>query len=186
MSRGQHGEEQEQVQHLPSDRPGYGSAKYPPNALSGAARSSISCERYVLPNSACIGNSEPNSGSTVPFIVWGFFKLITPFIDPRTKEKLKFNEDLTQYVPKEQLVADLKGGELKFEYDHSTYWPALHKLCDEKRAEQKARWEAGGKQIGEFEDYLKGHSSHGVAASNASTEPAAEPNAGVEGTETKA
>ncbi|KAI3323294.1 CRAL/TRIO domain-containing protein [Xylariaceae sp. AK1471] len=98
----------------------------------------------------------------VPWVVWGFFKLITPFIDPLTKEKIKFNEDMTQYVPSEQLLADFKGGELPFEYDHSVYWPALQKLCSERRAERLRRWEAGGKQIGESEDYLKGHAPHGV------------------------
>ncbi|KAI5924249.1 cral trio domain-containing protein [Camillea tinctor] len=101
----------------------------------------------------------------VPWVVWGFFKLITPFIDPLTKEKLKFNEDMTQYVPKEQLWNEFGGGELQFEYDHSVYWPALHKLCEEKRAERIQRWEAGGKEIGETEDYLKGLIPHGVAHS---------------------
>ncbi|KAI1498489.1 cral trio domain-containing protein [Biscogniauxia marginata] len=101
----------------------------------------------------------------VPWVVWGFFKLITPFIDPLTKEKLKFNEDMTQYVPKEQLWTEFGGGELQFEYDHSVYWPALHKLSSERRAEWTRRWEAGGKQIGETEDYLKGHVPHGVSHS---------------------
>ncbi|KAI2641908.1 CRAL/TRIO domain-containing protein [Hypomontagnella submonticulosa] len=99
----------------------------------------------------------------VPFLVWGFFKLITPFIDPLTREKLKFNEDMTQYVPKEQLWAEFPGGELQFEYDHDVYWPALQRLYTEKRAERVRRWEAGGKQIGEKEDYLKGHDAEGVS-----------------------
>lgn len=100
-------------------------------------------------------------------MVWGFFKLITPFIDPLTKEKIKFNEDMTQYVPSEQLVKEYKGGELPFEYNHSVYWPALQKLSNERRAERVRRWEAGGKHIGELEDYLKGHASQGVAAAAA-------------------
>ncbi|KAI0471119.1 CRAL/TRIO domain-containing protein [Xylariaceae sp. FL0804] len=99
----------------------------------------------------------------VPWVVWGFFKLITPFIDPMTREKLKFNEDMAQYVPKEQLWTEFKGGQLEFEYDHSTYWPALQKLCAERHAESKRRWEAGGKQIGESEDYLKGGAPQGIA-----------------------
>ncbi|KAI0201127.1 CRAL-TRIO domain-containing protein [Astrocystis sublimbata] len=99
----------------------------------------------------------------VPWVVWGFFKLITPFIDPLTKEKLKFNEDVTQYVTPEQLATDIKGGRLPFEYDHSVYWPALNKLSDQRRAERRQRWEAGGKQVGESEDYLRGHAPHGVA-----------------------
>lgn len=97
----------------------------------------------------------------VPFIVWGFFKLITPFIDPLTREKLKFNEDMTQYVPKEQLWKEFNG-ELDFDYDHSTYWPALMKLCEERRAARTKRWEDGGKHIGELEDYLAGQLPHGL------------------------
>ncbi|KAI1432658.1 CRAL-TRIO domain-containing protein [Xylaria sp. CBS 124048] len=102
----------------------------------------------------------------VPWVVWGFFKLITPLIDPLTKEKLKFNEDMTQYVVPEQLVKDVKGGELPFEYNHSVYWPALQKLSDERRTARLQRWEAGGKQIGELEDYLNGHIQNGVASKN--------------------
>ncbi|KAI1464618.1 CRAL/TRIO domain-containing protein [Daldinia caldariorum] len=99
----------------------------------------------------------------IPWVVNGFFKLITPFIDPLTREKLKFNEDMTQYVPKEQLWSEFPGGELQFEYNHDIYWPALQRLCAEKRAKQLQRWEAGGKQIGEKEDYLKGHDPQGVS-----------------------
>jgi len=43
-----------------------------------------------------------------------------------------------------------------FEYDHATYWPALLKICEERRAQRKARWEKAGKQYGESETYLKG------------------------------
>ena len=111
--------------------------------------------------------TQTNKGITVPWVVWGFFKLISPFIDPLTTEKLKFNEDLTQYVTPEQLAKDIKGGQLPFEYDHSVYWPALMKLSDQRRAERRQRWEAGGKMIGESEDYLKDLAPHGVAGGNA-------------------
>ncbi|KAF4627404.1 hypothetical protein G7Y89_g10747 [Cudoniella acicularis] len=93
--------------------------------------------------------------TNVPWVVWGFFKLITPFIDPLTKEKLRFNEDLRLHVPPEQLWTNFQG-DLKFEYDHETYWPALVKLCEERHAEQKARWIKGGKIYGESEAYIKG------------------------------
>ncbi|EOO02249.1 putative cral trio domain-containing protein [Phaeoacremonium minimum UCRPA7] len=105
----------------------------------------------------------------VPWVVWGFFKLITPFIDPLTREKLKFNEDMRQYVPTEQLWTEFHG-DLEFEYEHSVYWPALQKLCQERREEKKKRWEAGGKQIGEHEDYLTGHDEFGVAGAPAKVE----------------
>lgn len=98
-------------------------------------------------------------------MVWGFFKLITPFIDPRTREKLKFNEDMTQYVPSEQLWSEYQDqGKLDFDYDHAEYWPALSKMCEEKRKERKERWIAGGKQIGESEDYLWGGAEPSIGA----------------------
>ncbi|KAF5027394.1 hypothetical protein F66182_471 [Fusarium sp. NRRL 66182] len=108
----------------------------------------------------------------VPWIVWGFFKIITPFIDPVTREKLKFNEDMKQYVPPEQLWSLDWGGDLDFEYDHATYWPALTELCRQKRENKLRRWEAAGKQIGESEDYLAGGtdvsaSGFRIGASNA-------------------
>ena len=99
----------------------------------------------------------------MPWVVWGFFKLITPFIDPLTREKLKFNEDMNQYVPTEQLWTEFNGQQ-EFEYDHSVYWPALLKLCNERREARKARWVAGGKLIGELEDYLSGHLGKGTGA----------------------
>lgn len=98
----------------------------------------------------------------MPWIVTGFFKLITPFIDPNTREKLKFNEDMSQYVPSEQMWTEFNGT-LEFEYDHSIYWPALHKLCGERREARWRRWIAGGQQIGESEDYLAGATEIGVA-----------------------
>lgn len=102
----------------------------------------------------------------VPFLVNGFFKLIKPLLDPVTKEKMKFNEDMKQYVPAEQLWTEFSDGNLKFEYDHAVYWPALMKLCETRREEQKKRWAAGGSIIGESELYLKGAAEKGVNGVN--------------------
>ncbi len=101
--------------------------------------------------------------------MWGFFKLITPFIDPLTREKLKFNEDMSQYVPSEQLWTEFNGS-LEFEYDHAAYWPALAKMADDRREARRTRWVAGGGHIGELEDYLAGHVEQGVAPPTASAE----------------
>ena len=92
---------------------------------------------------------------TVPWYIWSFFKLITPFIDPLTREKLKFNEDTALHVPRQQLLK-ANGGDVEFEYDHEVYWPTFIKLAAIRRAEYVARWEKGGKRIGEYEDYLRG------------------------------
>ncbi|GKT84524.1 CRAL/TRIO domain-containing protein [Colletotrichum tofieldiae] len=106
-------------------------------------------------------------------MVNGFFKLITPFIDPMTRDKLKFNEDMRQYVPEEQLWTEFSDGKLEFEYDHATYWPALNGMCKEKRDTRTARWVAGGKQIGELEDYLGGAVPKGVGSDGAAAAAAA-------------
>lgn len=93
--------------------------------------------------------------TNVPFLIWGFFKLITPFIDPITREKIKFNEDMGLHVPREQLMKE-SNGDVEFEYDHSLYWPALTKLCQIKREAYRERWERAGKRVGEYEMYLRG------------------------------
>lgn len=89
--------------------------------------------------------------------MWGFLKLITPFIDPLTRQKMKY-ENTGIYFSSEQLWKEF-GGDLDFEYDHETYWPALIKLCDQRRAEWRVRWEKAGKRYGESEIYLKGDDS---------------------------
>ncbi|KAI9649141.1 Phosphatidylinositol transfer protein (PITP) [Ciborinia camelliae] len=91
----------------------------------------------------------------IPWMVNGFFKLITPFIDPLTKEKLKFNDDMNQHVPPQQLWAEFNG-ELEYEYDHTTYWPTLLQICEERQNNVFERWVQAGKHIGESEIYLKG------------------------------
>jgi hypothetical protein len=71
-----------------------------------------------------------------------------------TREKLKFNEDMTQYVPPAQLWSEDWKGTLDLEYDHAEYWPALNAMCRERREEKLRRWLAGGSQVGESEAYL--------------------------------
>ncbi|KAI9371829.1 CRAL-TRIO domain-containing protein [Aspergillus egyptiacus] len=90
----------------------------------------------------------------MPFIIMGFFKIVTPFLDPVTREKLKFNEDLNKHIPPGQLMKSV-GGEVEFKYDHSAYWPALNKLAELKRKEYHERWIQAGKRVGESETYLK-------------------------------
>ena len=90
----------------------------------------------------------------VPTFVWLFFKLITPFIDPNTRDKLKFNENLREYVPPEQLV-ELFGGDCNFEYEHETFWPEYLKLASERREKYFARWKAAGGGIGQSEWELR-------------------------------
>ncbi|RAK99506.1 CRAL/TRIO domain protein [Aspergillus ibericus CBS 121593] len=112
----------------------------------------------------------------MPFMILGFFKMITPFIDPQTRQKLKFNEDLCQHVPAGHLMKSM-GGDVEFRYDHSVYWPTLNKLADQRRAAYKERWIQGGKRIGEFENYLKTGTSPSLSQteglSNGESQPTA-------------
>lgn len=103
----------------------------------------------------------------IPWVANIFLKMITPFIDPITREKLHFNEEVSKYVPKEQLWTEL-GGDVQFEYDHSVYWPALTALCEEMSKERRKRWEMAGKNVGESEVYLRGGDAPSIATGQAS------------------
>ncbi|KAL8779465.1 MAG: hypothetical protein Q9213_006919 [Squamulea squamosa] len=97
----------------------------------------------------------------IPWIVQPFFKLINPFIDPATREKLKFDQDLRHFVPPAQLLTT-HGGDVDFVYEHDVYWPALNELAAKKKAMMVERWETAGKKIGESEFYLRGGTSKGI------------------------
>ena len=60
----------------------------------------------------------------LPTILSFFYKGIAPFLDPVTREKMRFNPDLFELVPREQLDADF-GGEYEYEFDHEAYWNQL-------------------------------------------------------------
>ena len=106
---------------------------------------------------------------SLPWFVSTFYKLITPFVDPLTREKLVFpsakekkggengEAEITNYVPKEQLEKEV-GGACDFEYRHAVYWPALVELCKCKREDYEARWRERGARIGDGEVFLRGGS----------------------------
>lgn len=60
----------------------------------------------------------------LPTILSFFYKGIAPFLDPVTREKMRFNPDLFELVPREQLDADF-GGDYEYEFDHEAYWNQL-------------------------------------------------------------
>ena len=93
--------------------------------------------------------------SELPWYVNTFFKLIRPFIDPVTRDKMNFQPDVRKFVPPERLWKH-HDGDLNFEYDHEAYWPALEKETRRRREAYRERWERAGKKIGEFEEYLRG------------------------------
>ncbi|KAF2762636.1 CRAL/TRIO domain-containing protein [Pseudovirgaria hyperparasitica] len=95
--------------------------------------------------------------SQLPMIISMFFKVITPFIDPLTREKIRFNEPYTSNIPPSQLLKSW-GGEANFEYEHDVYWPALDAFAKQRKEAFRERWIARGKKIGDDEWILKGGS----------------------------
>ncbi|VDC07517.1 unnamed protein product [Peniophora sp. CBMAI 1063] len=87
----------------------------------------------------------------VPWLLNAFFKLITPLIDPRTREKMKFNPKPVEegLFTADQLFADggWKGG-VDFQWDHDKYWSALLQMCAELREVQLKRWRELGGRVG--------------------------------------
>lgn len=93
--------------------------------------------------------------TNIPWLAWGFLKLIHPFIDPNTKEKLSFDEPFTKFVNSNQLDSNY-GGILLFNYDHEIYWPELLRLCQLKRKHYLDRFNKFGATIGLSEFDLRG------------------------------
>lgn len=93
--------------------------------------------------------------TNIPWLGWTFLKLIHPFIDPMTREKLVFDQPFVDYVPRVQLDADF-GGAVNFEYDHAQYWPAMISIAEEKKRHYVARFEQLGAVVGLSEADLRG------------------------------
>jgi len=92
----------------------------------------------------------------LPFLLSAFFKMITPFVDPVTRPKMRFNPDCIReglFTP-EQLLKEW-GGELAFEYDHERYWRALVQMCDERRMRLIEEWRKRGAKVGTREWDIK-------------------------------
>jgi len=51
-----------------------------------------------------------------------------PFLDPVTRDKMRFNPDLFDLVPRSQLDADF-GGDYEFEFEFETYWKQIVDHC---------------------------------------------------------
>ncbi|CAH7668477.1 cral trio domain-containing protein, partial [Phakopsora pachyrhizi] len=93
----------------------------------------------------------------VPWVFWGFYKLVKPFLDSRTAEKIEFDPVLTDLVPAEQLPKEPFGGDLDFEYDHGSYFSLLVKLTDQRRKDILERYQRFGEnKIGVSEALLRG------------------------------
>lgn len=93
--------------------------------------------------------------TNIPLLAWTFLKIIHPFIDPLTREKLVFDQPFPEYVPVVQLDKDF-GGQVNFEYDHDKYWPDMVSVAQEKKRKYVKRFETFGSQVGLSEVDLRG------------------------------
>ncbi|GAA6002228.1 hypothetical protein JCM10207_003136 [Rhodosporidiobolus poonsookiae] len=84
----------------------------------------------------------------IPQIFYAFYKLVGPFVDPVTKEKIRFLEkpDATALIPASQLQT-IFGGSVNMDYDHTQYFPALTQLCAERKAANLERWRKYGEGL---------------------------------------
>lgn len=93
--------------------------------------------------------------TNIPFVAWTFLKIIHPFIDPLTREKLVFDQPFPNYVPLDQLDKDF-GGKVNFKYDHDKYWHEMISLAEEKKRRYIKRFETFGLRVGLSEIDLRG------------------------------
>lgn len=93
--------------------------------------------------------------TNIPLFAWTFLKVIHPFIDPLTREKLVFDHPFPNYVPVSQLDKDF-GGQVNFEYEHEKYWNEMIRIAEEKKRKYIKRFESFGSKIGLSEVDLRG------------------------------
>ena len=93
--------------------------------------------------------------TNIPWLAWTFLKLIHPFIDTMTREKLVFDEPFANYVAMDQLDK-LNGGYLDFTYKPDVYWPKMNEIAKEKRAHFIKRFQKFGGLVGLSEQDLRG------------------------------
>lgn len=93
--------------------------------------------------------------TNIPLLAWTFLKIIHPFIDPLTREKLVFDQPFPNYVPVTQLDQDF-GGLVNFDYNHEKYWSDMVSTAEEKKRRYMKQFETFGSKIGLLEVDLRG------------------------------
>ena len=89
-------------------------------------------------------------GKSPPFSTSLKVNMINPFIDPVTREKLRFNPECVKegHFESNMLVKENWGGGRTVEYVRGKFWPALWELTGERREKRKERWRKLGGKIG--------------------------------------
>ncbi|KAH3666689.1 hypothetical protein WICMUC_005506 [Wickerhamomyces mucosus] len=93
--------------------------------------------------------------ANIPYLAYSFMKIMNPFIDPITREKIVLEEGkFTEFIDNEQLDKDYEGL-LKFEYNHEQYWPALSKSIKDLKSSHFEKFKELGGSIGLSESKFK-------------------------------
>ncbi|PKI85070.1 hypothetical protein MVES_001002 [Malassezia vespertilionis] len=66
-----------------------------------------------------------------PRFISAFFTALSPFLDPVTKDKIRFNSpNMTDFILPSQLDDNFPGGEYPYEFNFHVYWDTLLKRCN--------------------------------------------------------
>jgi hypothetical protein len=86
----------------------------------------------------------------VPFILKAFFTIISPFIDPLTRTKMRFNPSPIKdgIFTTDQLMKEWWKGDREFVYEHDKYWPDIVRITQERKQQWLACWREQGGTIG--------------------------------------
>ncbi|ANB15898.1 Pdr16p [Sugiyamaella lignohabitans] len=106
--------------------------------------------------------------TNIPWLGWTFLKIIHPFIDPLTREKLVYQEPFPNYVPIEQLDSDF-GGDVKFDYVHDEYWPVMTKIAAARRANYMKNFKLLGSTVGLSEVDLRSDNNFSGTGTSSTT-----------------
>ena len=96
----------------------------------------------------------------IPTLINLFFKVIMPFVDPITREKVHFNPKVLQegFFQADQLKKQF-GGDREFEYVHEKYWPELLRMSGQRKTMWMEKWRELGGRVGLKEwDFKDGYS----------------------------
>ncbi|KAE8251659.1 hypothetical protein A4X13_0g3886 [Tilletia indica] len=64
-----------------------------------------------------------------PWFFTLFFRVISPFVDPVTRQKIFFNPKMTTLANPDQITTEWEGGEYNYEWDFESYWSQLLEYC---------------------------------------------------------
>ena len=66
----------------------------------------------------------------MPYFISAFFSTLSPFLDPVTRDKIRFSHPcITDFVAPSQLDAQFEGGTYNYLFDFETYWKSLVERC---------------------------------------------------------